>query len=67
MGYSFVFSQQCNLTKAFRRFAMASATSGDHQALARRMLLPKGMAEIIVYFIGNGANGTATPNSAKMW
>ena len=25
---------------------MASATSGDHQALAGRLMLPKGMAEV---------------------
>ena len=39
-------SEQCAFANAFRRFATASATSGGHQALAGRLMLPKGMAEV---------------------
>ena len=41
-----VFLEQCVFANAFRRFATASATSGDHQALAGRLMLPKGMEEV---------------------
>ena len=39
-------SKQCSFANAFRRFATASATSRDHQALAGRLMLLKGMAEV---------------------
>ena len=39
-------SEQCAFANAFWRFATASATSEDHQALVGRLMLPKGMAEV---------------------
>ena len=37
--------EQCALANVLWRFATASAISGDHQTLAGRLMLPKGMAE----------------------
>ena len=39
-------SEQCAFANAFWRFATASATLGDHQVLAGRLVLSKGMAEV---------------------
>ena len=39
-------SKRCAFANAFRRFATASMTSEDHQALAGRLMLPNGMAEV---------------------
>ena len=39
-------TEQCAFTNVLRRFATVFAILGDHQALARQYMLPKGMEEV---------------------